>query len=92
MSDNSTAVEVSNAQRGERILAAPREEGKHTDFGNEKWKGTGPLSDFLSLVHGLKAWQYWHSYTNSALATMHQALPGFCLLSLFLAPVISAPI
>lgn len=39
------------------------------------------LIDFLSLVHGLKGWQYWHSYTNSALATMHQALPGFCLLS-----------
>lgn len=45
MSDSSTAVEVSNAQRGEHILAAPREEGEYTDFGNEKWKGTGPLSD-----------------------------------------------
>lgn len=45
MSDSSTAVEVSNAQRGERILAASREEGEHTDFGNDKWKGTGPLSD-----------------------------------------------
>lgn len=47
MSDSSTAVEVSNAQRGERILAASREEGEHTDFGNDKWKGTGPLSDWF---------------------------------------------
>lgn len=47
MSDNSTAFELSNAQRGKYILVAHREEGEHTDLGNDKWKGTGPLSDWF---------------------------------------------
>lgn len=47
MSDSSTAAEVSNAQRGKYIFAALREEGEHTDLGNDKWRGTGPLSDWF---------------------------------------------
>lgn len=47
MSDNSTAAEVSNAQRGKHILAARREGGEHTGLGNDKWKGIGPSSDWF---------------------------------------------
>lgn len=47
MSDNSTTIDVSNAQRGKYILATPIEEGEHTDLGNDKWKGTVFLSDWF---------------------------------------------
>lgn len=57
----------------------PREEGEPIVCGSDKEKELAVrLMDFLSLMHGLKDWQYWHSHTNCAFALLHHGLSFAC--------------